>query len=137
LTTIVLVPALLLLSWYGLVEYEYLRGHRGPNIAASAAAVAAVPKDAPVFAQSVIVAHLSPRPQMWETTALRNGLDLPQGTYVVLDPQLTVGELISTSILHHFQERVARTGQSEVIFFRDGVTVYRLLRSLTLPPMRR
>jgi hypothetical protein len=137
LTTIALVPVLLLLAWYGLLEHEYLSGHRGPNIAASAAAVAAVPKDAPVFAQSVIVPHLSPRPQMWETTALRNGLDLPQGTYVVLDPQLTVGELISTSTLHHFQERVARTGQSEVIFFRDGVTVYRLVRPLTLPPMGR
>lgn len=131
----VLAPVAVFLTLYVWVgAYGYLRSGHPPSPSAAAAAIAAVPRSAPVLAQDIVIAHVPPRPQMWATPVLLDGVDLPEGTYVILDPSLTMAELIPQSLLEQLLSQLANDGQAQMTFSQDHVIVYRLLRPLRFLP---
>ena len=116
------------------IVYAYWRG-RPQDTAVLAAAVAAVPRDAPVITQDFMAARLADRDLEWTVGLLPHDTVFPAGTYVVLDLSHSASDLgDAPAQLAWLRARMGSPRRTaDVVFSQGTVIVYHLLRPLQFP----
>ncbi|HEV2359886.1 MAG TPA: DUF2079 domain-containing protein [bacterium] len=129
-----LILPMLSLLVLDVIVYAYWRD-RPRDAKVLAAAVAAVPRDAPVITQDFMAAHLADRDREWTVGLLPNHTIFPAGTYVVLDPSHTASDLGNAPAQLAWLRTQVGSGRqtADVTFSQNAVIVYHLLRPLQFP----
>jgi uncharacterized membrane protein len=127
-STIWLAPVAVLLLVFGTQQFRsYWRG-APTNVSTLAAAVAVVPKDAPIIAQDYVLPHVADRAQEWQLAAL-GSFTVPTGSYLVLDNN-TSSSPDSPDVVARARALLADKEETMTVFSNGGVMVGKVLRPI-------